>query len=93
MGAAGIAVRSIASFVEDKFSDSAVLVIDEKGKFVVPLLSGHLGGANRIAGIVAEKINARAVITTATDVNETFSVDVFAQKNSLRIRLELQTVQ
>lgn len=85
IGACGIAVRLTAPFVKDKFTDSAVVVIDEKARFVIPLLSGHLGGANMLALKLADALNAQCVVTTATDVENVFSVDVFAQKNSLCI--------
>ena len=85
IGAAGIAVRYIAPFVRDKFTDSAVLVLDEKGRYVIPLLSGHMGGAVRMADEAAELIRAEAVHTTATDVQKKFAVDVFAKRNHLLI--------
>lgn len=85
IGACGIAVRAIAPFVTDKLHDSPVLVMDEKGEYVIPLLSGHIGGANELAYRIAEKTGAVPVITTATDINEKFAVDLFAKKNGLRI--------
>lgn len=83
--AAGIAVRAIAPWVRDKKTDPAVLVLDEKGTFAVPLLSGHIGGANALAETLAAAIGATPVITTATDVNGLFAVDVFAKNNRLFI--------
>lgn len=83
VGACGIAVRAIAPYVQSKQTDPAVLVADERGKFVISLLSGHLGEANSYAEIVAGLTGAQAVITTATDVNGLFAVDVFAKKNGL----------
>lgn len=85
IGAAGIAVRGIAPYVRDKMKDPAVLVVDEMGSYVIPLLSGHVGGANELAVDIAGAIGAQPVITTATDVRGIFAVDVFAAKNSLVI--------
>lgn len=85
IGAAGIAVRYIAPYVRDKFTDSAVLVMDEKGRYVIPLLSGHMGGAVRMADEIARMTGAQAVHTTATDVQDKFAVDVFARENKLYI--------
>lgn len=85
IAATGIAVRCIAPFVQDKFRDPAVLVMDENGKFVIPLLSGHAGGANRLCGLLAEAMGAQPVITTATDGRGLFAVDVFATENGLQI--------
>lgn len=83
VGAAAIAVRSIAPCLKDKFTDPAVLVVDEKGQYVIPLLSGHVGGANRLARILSEKLQALPVITTATDIQGLFAVDVFSVRNHL----------
>ncbi len=85
IGSTGIAVRTIAPYVADKMSDSAVIVVDELGKNVIPILSGHFGGANEWAVKIAEDIDSNPVITTATDINNVFAVDVFARKNGLRI--------
>ncbi len=85
IGACGIAVRAIAPFVRDKLQDIPVLVVDEAGQFVIPLLSGHFGGACELAEEIAGIMGMTAVITTATDVNQMFAVDVFARQNHLVI--------
>lgn len=81
IGACGIAVRSIAPFVKSKKQDPAVVVVDEQGEFAISLLSGHIGGANELAQEIAEIVHGQAVVTTATDINKKFAVDIFAKKN------------
>ena len=85
VGSCGIAVRAIAPFLKGKTRDPAVIVSDETGKWVVSLLSGHIGGANALALRIARAIGAQPVITTATDVNKRFSVDAWAAKAGLSI--------
>ena len=85
IGACGIAVRAIAPWITDKLHDSPVLVADEMGKYVIPLLSGHVGGANELAVRLAGALGAIPVITTATDLHDSFAVDIFAKRNDLWI--------
>lgn len=85
VGACGIAVRSIAPHIQKKTKDPAVLVIDECGRFVISLLSGHLGGANALTLRAAKILGAEPVVTTATDLHQRFAVDVFAKKNGCEI--------
>ncbi len=85
IGACAIAVRSVAAFLESKLTDPAVLVIDELGEYVIPILSGHIGGANELAQELADRIDASAVITTATDRRHTFAADSWAVQMGLGI--------
>lgn len=79
VGAVGIAVRAVAPYLQSKTTDPAVVVVDECGRYAIPLVSGHLGGANDLARRVAELCGAQAVITTATDCNGLFAVDEWAR--------------
>lgn len=85
IGACGIAVRAIAPHLTDKLHDSPVLVMDEQGNYVIPILSGHMGGANELAFTISDITGAKPVITTSTDLNERFAIDLFAKKHVLSI--------
>lgn len=85
MSAVGIAVRAIAPYIKSKATDPAVIVMDEKMQFCISLLSGHLGGANELTTKLSTMSGATPIITTATDIEDKFSVDEFARRNSLAI--------
>ena len=83
--ASGILIRSIAPYIKSKATDPAVVNIDDNGNFVISTLSGHLGGANRLAGKIADLIDATPVITTSSDVNNRLGIDVLASDLYLTI--------
>ena len=85
VGACGIAVRAIAPHAKSKAKDPAVVVIDELGRFAIPILSGHIGGANALALRLSRALGAVPVITTATDIHGLFAVDSWAAAQGLRI--------
>ena len=85
VGAVGIAVRAIAPHVKSKLTDPAVVAVDECARYAVPLLSGHLGGANALAHEIAQACGAEAVVTTATDRNGLFAFDDWARVHGLAV--------
>ena len=92
VGAVGIAVRAIAPYCRSKASDPAVVVLDECGRFAVPVLSGHLGGANDLARALAAVCGAVPVITTATDAHGIFAVDEWAKHQNCTV-LEAERIK
>lgn len=85
IGTTGIAVRATAPYLRNKTTDPAVIVIDEGAHYVVPVITGHISGANRLAMEIAERLSASAVITTPGDFTGRFSVDTWAVENNLYI--------
>lgn len=85
MSSTGIAVRSIAGCVKSKVTDPAVLVIDASAKYVISLLSGHIGGANELTEKISNIIQAQPIITTATDSLGVVAPDVIAREHNLVI--------
>ena len=83
--ASGILIRSISHLIESKTTDPAILNIDDNGNFVISMLSGHLGGANKLATKIADLIDATPVITTSTDINKKLGIDVLARDLYLSI--------
>lgn len=84
--ASGIVVRTIAPLLKSKDVDPAVITSDEDGRFIVSLLSGHLGGANELATLIAENIGGLPVISTASDVSGSIAVDSIAMKLKAHLR-------
>ena len=76
----GAVVRLIAPHLKNKEADPGIVVIDEAGRFVIPMLSGHLGGANALAGCLAEALGATPVLTTASDARQTLAVDLLGRE-------------
>ncbi|MEJ8555283.1 cobalt-precorrin 5A hydrolase [Tepidibacter sp. Z1-5] len=78
--ATGIVVRSICPYIKDKTQDPAIIVMDEMGKNVISLLSGHIGGANEMTMKLSDYLDSNPVITTATDVNDKSALDMIIKK-------------
>ena len=85
ISATGIAIRMINPLINHKTKDPAVIVIDDFSKYVISLLSGHIGGANELTHYISERMDALPIITTASDSRGIESIDLFAQKNNYYI--------
>lgn len=83
--ATGVMVRNVCKLIRSKNVDPAILIIDEKGKHVISLLSGHLGGGNIFSIKIASLIDAEPIITTATDINNKLGVDSLARKYYFKV--------
>lgn len=81
VGAMGICVRTIIPLVADKHTDPAVVCVDSAGRYVIPVLSGHVGGANELARRLARRLGAEAVITTQSDGAGLWALDTLAADN------------
>lgn len=81
----GAVVRLIAPHLKSKDEDPGVLVVDDAGQFVIPVLSGHVGGANAMAETVAALLQATPVLTTASDVGKTIPVDILGRELGWRV--------
>ena len=88
IGAIGICVRSIAPHIRDKYSDPAVVCVDSMGKYVIPVISGHIGGANELARKIAQAISAEAVVTTQSDGMGLWALDTLAGRFGWRTSLD-----
>jgi precorrin-4 C11-methyltransferase len=88
--ASGIVVRELAPLLENKHSDPAVVVLDAAGRFAVSLLSGHEGGANRLARQIAAITGGQAVITTASDSQDLPALDILAKENGWKMHPKSQ---
>ena len=85
IGAMGICVRKILPMVSDKHTDPAVICIDTTGRYVIPVLSGHVGGANRLARDIARIIGAEEIITTQSDNCDLWPLDTLPQRFGWRM--------
>lgn len=80
IGAMGICVRSIAPYIKDKHTDPAIVNIDSTGKYVISVLSGHVGGANNLTQRIAHILGAEAIITTQSDNTSLWALDILGEK-------------
>lgn len=89
----GAVVRLIAPHLSSKHSDPGVIAIDHAARFVVPVLSGHIGGANAFAAQLADLLGATAVITTASDALGTLSVDILGRELGWQVEADAATLK
>lgn len=89
--ATGIVVRSIAPLLQDKTKDPCVVVLDQKGRYAISLISGHLGGGNELAVNVAKITGGTPVITTASDVAGKTAIDLWAKETNSLLTIEMNS--
>lgn len=87
IGAMGICIRSIAPFIKDKYTDPAILCVDSTGRFVISVLSGHIGGANDWARRVAAITGGEAIVTTQSDNTGLWALDTLARRFDWRTEI------
>ena len=80
IGAMGICVRSIVPLMQDKHQDPPVVCIDSTGRYVIPVLSGHVGGANELSRRLATALGGEAIITTQSDNCGLWSLDLLGKR-------------
>lgn len=85
--AVGIVVRSIAKYIKNKFTDPAIVVVDDKARYSISLLSGHEGGANRLANKIANILGAESIVTTASDTNKNIIVGIGCRRDTKKEKL------
>lgn len=86
VGALGICVRSIASQIKDKASDPAVINVDDQGKFVQAVLSGHIGKANELTTQISRILTAQPVLSTSSDLQNLWALDTFAERYGWKMK-------
>ncbi len=88
----GAMVRLMAPHLKDKEQDPGVVVMDEAGRYAIPVLAGHLGGANALAGFLARELDALPVLTTASDSMETLAVDLLGRELGWTFEADKQVI-
>ena len=88
----GAAIRLLAPLLQHKHRDPAVVCVDDAGRFVVSLLSGHIGGADELAGEIAGALEATPVITSASHVKNTLAVDLLGQQFGWQLEADSATI-
>ena len=88
----GAMVRLMAPYLKDKEQDPGVVVVDEAGRYAIPVLAGHLGGANALAGHLAQALGALPVLTTASDSRETLAVDLLGRELGWTFEADKQVI-
>ena len=89
----GAAVRLLAPCLEHKHRDPAVVCVDDAGRFAVSLLSGHRGGADRLAQEVAGILGGVPVVTSASHVTGRLAVDLLGQEFGWKVEADSQTAR